>query len=305
MTTEPRPDTDDPVDDDQSAGSADRWWNRIAETRVVRVLMEAYRAWSADRAPRLGAGLAYYSLFALVPVLFLAISLAGIIFGRDVAGTTLEDSVADAVGAEIADALTQAIDRMRDETMNSLLPIVSFGALLFTATILFVAWKEVVDLIWDLPRESGVLASLQRRLFGVAAVAGAGLFLAMMIFAQTLVGALDRLVGNVAIDVLLKITSSVVPGLLGTLFLVVMFKYTPDTEIGWRSVWPAALVTTVMLAVAAWAYGLYLGTVGFRSASGVAGTLLLGLAFLYYSAQMLLYGVEITKVLHEAGRPRR
>ena len=96
-------------------------------------------------------------------------------------------------------------------------------------------------------------------------------------------------------------------GLVGVVFallsfLLVLFRYTPDTRVAWKSVWLAAAVTAPMLAIAAWGYGVYLGTVGFGSASGVAGTLLLGLAFVYYSAQMLLYGVEITKATYARSR---
>ena len=272
---------------------------RIATRPTVRILVIAYRSWSADRAARLGAGLAYYSLFALIPVLFLSISLAGILFGRDVAGTTVEEEISNAVGSDIASAVSEAIDQLRNETIDSLLPIISLGMLLYTATVLFVAWKEFVDIIWDHPKETGVLAGIERRLFGLAAVVGAGLLLSLMIFAEILVGALDRLVSNVALDVLLKVSGSIIPALLGAIFLLVLFRYTPDTRVAWKSVWLAAAVTAPMLAIAAWGYGVYLGTVGFGSASGVAGTLLLGLAFVYYSAQVLLYGVEITKATYD------
>ena len=122
--------------------------------------------------------------------------------------------------------------------------------------------------------------------------------LTLMIFAETLVGTLDSLLASETLDALLKITSSIVPALLGVIFLAVLFKYTLDLEIAWRSVWLAAVVTIVMLSVGAWGYGLYLGAVGFKSASGVAGTLLLGLALIYYSAQILLFGVEVTKEAH-------
>ncbi len=264
----------------------------------MRTLLNAARAWSADRAVRLGAGIAYYSLFALIPVLFLAVSLAGFVFGQDAAGGAIEDAISEAVGPEIAAFVTLAIDRVEVYNTDSLLPIFSIGALLFSASLLFVAWRDVVAIIWEVPRESGVRAKLQRRLFALAAVFGSGVLLTLMIFAQTLVGTLDSLLATGTLDVLLKITSSVVPALLGVIFLAVLFKYTLDLEIAWRSVWLAAAVTIVMLSVGAWGYGIYLATVGFKSASGVAGTLLLGLALIYYSAQILLYGVEVTKQAH-------
>lgn len=270
----------------------------------MHILVNAARAWSADRAVRLGAGIAYYSLFALVPILLLAVSLAGIFFGEDAAGSAIEDAISDAMGPEIAALVALGIDRLRVNNTDSLLPFISLGALVFSASVLFVAWKEVVAIIWDVPKETGVEAKLRRRLFGLAAVLGSGLLLTLVILAEVLVGALDQFIAREALDVLLKITSSIIPAVLGALFLAVLFKYTPDTTIAWRSVWLAALVTITMLSTGAWAYGVYLDAVGLQSASGVAGTILLGLAFVYYSAQILLYGVEVTKQDHERATSR-
>lgn len=265
---------------------------------IVRIWIEAGDSWSQDRASRLGAGLAYYSLFALIPVLLLSVSFAGIFFGRDVAGTTVEEGISDLLGADIASALTKAIDAASSESTNSLLPLVSFGALLFSATLLFVAWLEMVAIIWDIPKETGIIGSLRRRLFGVAAVVGSGLVLALVIFAETVVGALDRLISPGALDVLLKIAGSLVPAMLGAVFLAVLFKLTPEVKIAWRSVALAAVTTIAMLSIGASAYGVYLGTVGTRSVTGVAGSLFLGLVLIYYSAQILLYGVEVSKISH-------
>ncbi|MFV2039991.1 MAG: YihY/virulence factor BrkB family protein, partial [Acidimicrobiales bacterium] len=254
---------------------------------------------SGDRASQLGAGLAYYTLFALVPILFLSVSLAGILFGKDVADTTVEDSIADLVGSDIAMFVSDGIDQLRNENSSSLLPLVSFLALLYTASLLFSAWKEIVDIIWDLPRETGFWASAERRLFGVSVVVGSGLLLALMIFAEAVVGTLDRILASTVLDALVKFAGSMIPMALGALFLLVLFRYTPDTTVSWKSVWLGAAVAMLMLAVLAWGYGIYLGTFGFKGASGVAGTLLLGLALIYYSAQIMLYGIEITKVVHD------
>jgi membrane protein len=266
-------------------------------------LVTAYEAWRADRASRLGAALAYYSLFALVPVLFLSISLAGVLFGKDIAGTTVEEGIADVLGAELADQMTSAIDQLRAESNTAVLPLVSLGALLFAASLLFVAWKELVDMVWDIPREVGIAGSIARRSFGVAVVMGVGLLLALMIFAEILVGAIDQFIDNPTIDAIVKLGGSAIPIALGTLFLMALLKLTPEPRVRWQAAGPAALVTMAMLSVGAWAYGVYLSSYGFASASGVAGTLLLGLAFLYYGAQIMLYGVELSKVLETERNP--
>jgi len=266
--------------------------------RTVVTLMVSVKAWSDDRAIRLGAALAYYSLFALIPILLLSVSFAGIFFGKDAAGSAVEEGIADAVGSDIAGQLVSAMDALSAEKSGSLLPLISFGVLIFTATALFVAWNDVVNIIWDKPKEEGVQGTLRRRVFGLAAVTGVGLLLAVLIFAETVLATLDRLIGSAVLDLALKITGSFVPALLGAVSLMVLFKFTPNTRVAWRSVWFAAAVTMVLLSVGAWAYGIYLGTIGVASASGVAGAAFIGLTLIYYSAQILLYGVEISKVVH-------
>jgi membrane protein len=267
---------------------------------ALRLLAAAGRAWSADRASRLGAALAYYSLFALVPVLFLAIGLAGLVVGEAVADSTVEERIADVVGPDIAHQIATSIDHLRAQSNTALVPLVSLGALIVTASVLFVAWRDVVDLIWGIPRQRGLRASLRRRLFGVLMIVGSGVLLALMIFSQTMVGALEGIVDNGALNALVKFTGSLAPSALGALFLAALFELTPDTEVSWRSVWAPALLTMAFLSLGAWAYGLYLGTVGFTNASGVAGSLLLGLALVYYATQILLFGVELTKVIQRA-----
>lgn len=246
---------------------------------------------------RLGAGLAYYSLFALVPLLFLAVSLAGAVVGSEAAESTLEDSVAEFVGTDAASTLTDSIDSLRTERNSAVLPIISLGALLFTASLLFVAWKETVDVIWGTARERGVQGTLTRRVFGVAAVGASGASLVLMILTETVLAAVGQLADGLLLDTVLRVSGTVAPVVLGSLFLVLLFRLSPQHVVPWHAAWPAAIVTMVMLSVGAWVYGLYVANFGFSSASGVAGTVILGLVAIYYAAQILLYGVEISKVV--------
>ena len=108
---------------------------------------------------------------------------------------------------------------------------------------------------------------------------------------------MGRLLPTGAFDTLLTVTSSVAPGVLGALFVAVLFRYTPDAEVAWRSVWLGAVVSMLMLVIGAWAYGIYLDNFGLRSAAGVAGTVFLFLVLVYYTVTILLYGIEIVKYL--------
>ena len=265
---------------------------------VPGLLYKAGRASVDDRVIRLGAGVAYYSLFTLVPVLLLAVTFASIFLGQETVKTEVQGAIEDLLGADIASAIMGALDSVSFQDEELLVSLVSLGVMVFTATLLFVAWKEVVDIVWDLPREPGVKANLQRRVFGLFAVLGAGVLLTLTLVAEAIVGALNRLVPNGTFDILIKLTSSVVTAALGAVFLAVLFKYTPDMDISWRSVWLGAAVSIALLAVGAWGYGVYLDRYGFSSAAGVAGSLFLGLAFVYYAVSILLYGMEIVREVH-------
>jgi membrane protein len=161
-----------------------------------------------------------------------------------------------------------------------------------------VAWREMVGIIWGVPRERGLRGTLRRRGFAVAAVLGGGVVLTLMMFVQALIGAVGDLFQLELIGFLATAASSLASTAIGVVVLAVLFKYSPGVEVEWKSVWLSAILTMVLLAVGAHAYGFYLDRFGLTSAAGVAGTLFLGLAFVYYAAQILLYGVETVKVSH-------
>ena len=263
--------------------------------KTVQLLVASARSWIDDRVIRLGAAVAYYSLFTLIPVLFLAVSLASIFFGQDRVDAEVEKQIADLLGDDIASAVTSAFEQLQDVDEGTIVSLVTLGVLLFTATLLFVAWKDVVDIIWGAPRVGGARGTIQRRLFGVLAVFGAGALLTLTLLAEALIGMLDRVFGSLLADILIKTTGSLIPLALGAVFLAVLYKYTPEDHVAWRSVWLPSFVAMAMLSVGASAYGLYVSAYAFRSAAGAAGSVFLGLIFVYYAAQILLYGVEIMK----------
>ncbi len=263
--------------------------------KTVQLLVASARWWIDDRVIRLGAAVAYYSLFTLIPVLFLAVSLASIFFGQDRVSAEVEKQIADLLGDDVANAVTSAFEQLQLVDEGTIVSLVTLGVLLFTATLLFVAWKDVVDIIWGAPRVGGARGTIQRRLFGVLAVFGAGALLTLTLLAEAVIGMLDRVFGSLLADILIKTTGSLIPLALGAVFLAVLYKYTPEDHVAWRSVWLPSFVAMAMLSLGASAYGLYVSAYAFRSAAGAAGSVFLGLIFVYYASQILLYGVEIMK----------
>lgn len=272
---------------------------RIRET--IRLLYDSAESWTDGRALRLSAGVAYYALIALVPVFFLSLTIATFFLGQtvreDVARTLI-----DILGPEFGQALLGAIDAVDVGGSTVITSLIGTGVVIFTATLLFVAWKEVVDLRWDIPRERGVRATLARRLFGLAAVVGAGALLTLNLAVGTFLGFLDQFIRSPIFEFLLSTTESLAVLALGGLFIGILFKYTPDVEVSWRDVWFAAVITMAMLTLGGWGYGVYLDHFGFSSAAGVAGSAFLGLALVYYATGILLYGMEIVRHVTEEER---
>jgi len=279
----------------------DQWLEGRGPVRtVLRTLVYAARAWIDGRAIRLGAAVAFYGLFAIIPVLMLAIALASVFIDEARVTAEVQAVIADLVGEELANAIVEAFTEFTANDGDLIVSLIGLGALLFSATLLFVAWKDVVDIMWDEPRVKGARGTIQRRLFGVVAVLGAGALLTLNLMADTIVGFLDAQLHSGIAEFVIDTTGTFIPMLLGMVFIGILYKYTPEVEIAWRSVILASIVTMTMLAVGAWVYGIYIENFGFQSASGVAGTVFLGLVLVYYGAMILLYGMEIVRVKHKA-----
>lgn len=265
----------------------------IRETYTL--LVDAARSYVDDRAIRLGAGLAYYSLFALVPILTLAVSLASVFFGQDLVTGEFYAAIDEVLGSDIADLVSNAIGAATAERNDAILPIASLVIMVFTGTLVFVAWREVVNILWGVPRERGIAATLEKRVLALAAVLGSSLLITAILFAQTVLGLFVDRLDLAVVDTLFLVTGSFLPLLIGTLFVAVLYKFTPSATIAWRDVWLASAIAISLLSVGSWAYGIYIGIAGLGSPAGVAGTVFLGLALVYYAAQILLYGMEIVK----------
>lgn len=262
----------------------------------LALLYDAAQAWIDDRVIRLGAAVAYYSLFALIPVLFLSVTLASLFIDAERVAIEVGDALSDLLGPDAAEFVIDALKDLQESRTDVMVSLVSLGVLLFSATLLFVAWKDVVDIIFDTPRIRGARGTIRRRTFGVLAVVGAGALLTLNLFAATVVTVLEALTDTVIGDFLVTTAGTLVPLALGALFVSILFKYTPEVEVQWKSTWLAASVSMLLLTVGAWGYGIYLDIFGFSSAAGALGSVFLGLLFVYYAAQILLYGIEVVRI---------
>jgi len=261
------------------------------------LIAEAAHEYMADRALRSGAGLAYYGVVTLGPMLVLLVGIAGLFVGEEARNGQLAESVSKWVGQETAQALADAINNLDVAGSFANLTIFSLVALVFAASVLFVAWKDTLNEIWGVDYRGGVKQTVRRRLFGFAVVGGlAVLFVALILVESVLAMLSGAMSDEPVIDTALRVAASVVPIALGTLLLSAMYRYGPDVDVGWRHIWPGTLLAVVSLMVMFWVYGWYVDSYGSSSVAGVASSALLLIVLVYFVAQILMAAAEFIKV---------
>ena len=262
------------------------------------MLREAATLFFEDRAKRLSAGLAYYAVFALVPTLLLSVGVAGAFVGREAATGELAEQMSDVLGADAAEQLESAIASLWTSTNRSSFALFGVLAVVYSSSVLFAAWRDMVESVWGVPYESGLQRTLRSRAFAMLAPIGAGLLLAAMMLLQAFLTFVQGLVGSALLDITLRSASALLQTIVGVIALGVLFRLSArDMRPAWRDIWPAVVMVVLILDVGYWGYGLYLRFVGSSSVTGAASSAFLGLLVVYYTAQVLLFGAEVIQML--------
>jgi membrane protein len=273
---------------------------RKGATDVLDVLKASASAFLTDRAKRLSAGLAFYALFALIPSVLLAVAIAAAFVGKEAAAGGLTDQLTDVFGADAAREMEQAIASVWESNDGSNFALFSLGVILFSASVLFVAWRDSVELIWQVPYEASLETSLRARAFAVLVPVCAGLILVATMILQGLVTFAQDLVSGELVDAAIRTASAFGQFLIGVAALGALYRYSArGRRPEWRDILPASILIVAVLAIGFWGYGVYIRYFGSASATGAASSVVLGLVIVYYSAQALLFGAEIVKVLDQ------
>ena len=279
--------------------------SRIAAWIRRNILYETGEVFLEDRALRLGAGLAYYGVITAVPLLVLMVGLAGLIVGDEARTGELAKSLTEVLGADISRLIQDTIVSLDVAGSFANLTIFGIAALLFTTSVLFVAWKDSMNVIWHVEYRGGVRDTLMKRLYAFAVVGGLAALLITILLAEMLLAMIDGLISDdPVIDTALRLVGSAVPLVLGTLLLGAIFRFGPDVDMEWRDIWPGTLLTMGSLLVVLWGYGVYLDTFGNSSASAVASSAMLFIVLIYLVAQIAMFGAEFIKVLAARRHPR-
>lgn len=266
--------------------------------KLVGTLVAAGKDWVEDKAPRLAAALSYYTAFALPPLLVLLVGIAGLVFDTAIVRERVVGQLGGLMGHDAARLLDDSISEAQLTTGS--LGAVAIGSvvLLFGAAGVFGQLQSALNTVWEVetPRRRGVWGLVRSRLLSFGAVVGSGFLLLVSLAVSTAVGALvDSFSRYEALAPFLAAIDLTVSLAVVTVLFALIFKVLPDVAVKWQDVWLGALVTALLFVAGKFAIGLYLGTSDVGSAYGAAGSLIVILVWIYYSALILLYGAEFTE----------
>lgn len=294
----------------------------ISPRIVLSLLKQTFTEWLDDKAARLAAALAYYAVFSLAPMLVIAIAIAGAIFGERAARGEIVGQIQGFVGAESATLIQQALENASRPDLSSVASYISLGVLFFAASGVVIQLQDALNTLWEVEPRPGraIITFISKRILSFVMVFGIGLFLLLSLLVSAILSALSNteliasvtnyeVVPGFSFLWLWKLLSFIISLSLITFLFALIFKFVPDAKVAWKDVWVGAWITSILFAIGRSLLGWYLGQGGIGSTYGAAGSLVVLLAWIYYSAQILLFGAEFTQVFaHRYGsqiRPSR
>jgi len=266
---------------------------------TFRIFKAAAKGWQQDNAMRLSAALAYYSVFSLAPILLISIAIAGIIFGEDAARGAIEAELRGSIGQDSAAAVEEMIDNARKSGSNRFMAVLGTLILIFSATGVFAQLKEAMNIVWGIephPKRAWV-AMIKARFLSLSIVLAVGFMLLTSLVLSAVLSATTAWLGTVFSvpgEFIHFLGFSFSLGII-TLLFAMIFKILPDAELGWKDVWVGAFLTAVLFSIGKFLLALYLGREETASTYGAAGAFILLLLWVYYTANILLFGAEFTQ----------
>ena len=268
------------------------------------ILKEAIVAWNEDKVPRLGAALAYYTLFSLAPLLMIVVAVASLVFGEQAAQGQIADEIKGLVGDKGADAIQAILQNAGARKSSGVVAtVIGITTLLFGASGVFGELQDALNTIWGVKPKPGrgVLGIVRSRFFSFAMVLGIGFLLLVSLVLSAVIAAAGKFFQShlPVPEPVLHLGSTVVTFLMVTILFMLLYKVVPDVHIEWRDVVIGAAVTALLFSIGKFLIGLYLGKASVGSAYGAAGSIVVFMVWVYYSAQIFFLGAEFTHVFAE------
>jgi membrane protein len=261
------------------------------------LFQDAGSQWMEDKASRLGAALAYYTAFSLAPLLVIVIAIIGFFFGREAAMGQLSAQIESLVGEDGAKAVEAMVASADKPATGLFATIVGVAMLLVGALGLFGQLQDALNTVWGVEAKStgGITGFIRDRLLSFTMVLGTAFLLLISLVISAALAAVASLFGEWQGTVIGQILNAAVSLVVITLLFAMIYRFLPDAKIAWRDVWFGAGFTTVLFMIGKYLIGLYIGGTSIASSYGAAGSLAALLIWLYYSAQIFLFGAELTK----------
>jgi membrane protein len=275
--------------------------------RIWSLFKAAISSWSDDYASSMGAALSYYTLFSIAPLLIIVIAVAGFFFGADEVRGTLFAQLSGLMGDEGAQAIEGMMQSANEPKEGLISTAIGFVVLAAAATTVFAELQSALDRIWRAPaREqgSGIWNLIRTRLLSFGMILAIAFVLIVSLVASAALSALGKWWGPWfgAWETLAQIFNLLVSFGIITLLFALIYKIIPRVDVAWHDVWVGAAVTSLLFTIGKFLIGLYLGKSDIGSAFGAAGSLVIVMVWVYYSAQIFLLGAEFTWVYaHEYG----
>ena len=266
--------------------------------RAGEIAMTAARKWVDDRAPSMGAALAYYTAFSLAPLLVIVIAVAGLSVGHAAAQAAIVAQLGDLLGETGAQAIEGMLEATADLGTGTLALSIGLATLLLGATTAFAELQDDLDRIWAVEPSaaSGIWNLVRTRLLSFGMVLCVAFLLTVSLVVNAAIAAMGRYMFG-GTEVVLQTLNLLASVLVITLLFASIYKILPKTPIAWRDVWEGALFTSILFAIGKLLIGLYIGKSSVASAFGAAGPFVALMVWIYYSTQVFLFGAEVTCVV--------
>ncbi|MEP7328314.1 MAG: YihY/virulence factor BrkB family protein [Betaproteobacteria bacterium] len=270
----------------------ERWWELVKKSVL---------AWIDDYAPSMGAALAYYTVFSIAPLLIIVIAVAGLAFGQEAVRGEIASQLSGLIGPDGAKGVQGLVESASQPVQGIVASVISLVLLIIGATTVFGELQSALDRIWRVPvsaGENGIWNLLRTRLFSFGMVLGLGFLLVVSLIASTALAALGTwwASGFQGWEFVLTLVNGAVSFVLITVVFAMIYKIMPRAPIAWGDVWAGAVVTALLFQFGKFLIGLYIGKAALSSGFGAAGSLVVLLVWVYYSAQIFLLGAEFTWV---------
>lgn len=268
------------------------WWGLIKQVAT---------SWLDDYVPSMGAALAYYTMFSLAPLLLIVVSVAGLVFGEDAARGEIQAQLQDLMGERGAGAVQDLLSSVRDPAESLTATAVGLVLLLVGATTVFAELQDALDRIWRVPgrlRKRGWLTLLRARLVAFGMILAVGFLLIVSLVASATLATVSRHLGPVfgGWQAMVEVGNTVGGFLLVAFMFGLIYKVMPRQRVLVADVWLGALLAALLFTGGKYVIGAYIGQSDVASGFGAAGSLVVVLLWVYFSAQILLVGAEFTCV---------